>query len=173
MAASAEIAALVERLEELEAERSILDTMYRYAHAIDYGLDDEWVDCYTDDAVYDVRFGEHTGEAARSFLCVGHDQLATFVAAHPRAPTSWNKHLLVEPRVEVDGDTATVASYFIRMDTKDGMPHARAMGRYLDHMVRGVDGRWRFRERIAEVEGATPAAIPPDLAGPSGPGSTR
>ena len=31
-------------------------------------------------------------------------------------------------------------------------PFVRAFGRYLDQLVRDPDGRWRFVERIAEVE---------------------
>jgi hypothetical protein len=34
----------------------------------------------------------------------------------------------------------------------DDEPIVRVFGRYLDKLVRCPDGRWRFRERIAEVE---------------------
>src|SRR5262249_35391909 len=44
-----------DRLDALEAERAILDTLYRYGHTIDYGDEAGWVDCFTTDAVYDVR----------------------------------------------------------------------------------------------------------------------
>jgi hypothetical protein len=46
---------LVRRLEALETERAILRTLYRYGHSIDYGLEQEWVDCFTEDGVFDVR----------------------------------------------------------------------------------------------------------------------
>ena len=46
---------LVRRLAALEAERAILRTLYRYGHSIDYGLEQEWVDCFTEDGVFDVR----------------------------------------------------------------------------------------------------------------------
>ena len=45
----------VRRLAALEAERAILRTLYRYGHSIDYGLEQEWVDCFTEDGVFDVR----------------------------------------------------------------------------------------------------------------------
>ena len=37
---------LLRRLAALEAERAILRTLYRYGHSIDYGLEQEWVDCF-------------------------------------------------------------------------------------------------------------------------------
>jgi hypothetical protein len=48
---------LVKRLAALEEERAILRTLYRYGHSIDYGLELEWVDCFTEDGVFDVRRG--------------------------------------------------------------------------------------------------------------------
>ncbi|MCU1457885.1 MAG: hypothetical protein JWL73_1977, partial [Actinomycetia bacterium] len=35
------------RVARLEAERDILDLLSRYGHAIDYGLEHEWVDCFS------------------------------------------------------------------------------------------------------------------------------
>jgi hypothetical protein len=61
--------------------------------------------------------------------------------------------MLVEPVIMVSGDQATVQSYFTRLDaTHDGRPFIRAFGRYMDRMVKGTDGVWRFKERVAEVE---------------------
>ncbi len=45
---------LLARVEALEAERDILDTMYRYAHTIDVGDSDGWADCFTEDGVFNV-----------------------------------------------------------------------------------------------------------------------
>lgn len=59
----------------------------------------------------------------------------------------------MEPAITVNGEQATVQSYFTRLDaTRDGRPFIRAFGRYLDRMVKGADGVWRFTERVAEVE---------------------
>jgi SnoaL-like domain len=140
---------LVRRLAVLEAERAILRTLYRYGHSIDYGLEQEWVDCFAEDGVFDVRrrvggaSARHEGRAA----------LAAFIAQHTRAPGRYHKHMLVEPAITVNGDQATVQSYFTRLDaTRAGRPFIRAFGRYLDRMVKSDDGVWRFKERVAEVE---------------------
>jgi alpha-D-ribose 1-methylphosphonate 5-triphosphate diphosphatase PhnM len=132
-----------------------VDTLARYGHAIDYGLEAVWLDCFTDDGAFDVR-ARNSAEMTRRFE--GRSQLAGFVAQHTRAPDAYHKHLMVEPRVTVDGDEATAESYFVRVDADmaaSGAPGATrivAIGRYRDRLTRGPDGRWRFRERIAEVE---------------------
>ena len=141
---------LREWVELLIAERGVLDTLYRYGHSIDYGLEAEWLDCFTADGVFDVRRGPGDEPGRRH---EGRDQLARFVARHTRPPDRWHKHLLIEPRVTVEGDRATVRSYFARLDaTGEGTPVVHAFGRYLDELIREPDGRWRFTQRVAEVE---------------------
>lgn len=140
---------LLRRLATLEEERAILQTLYRYGHSIDYGLEQEWVDCFTEDGVFDVR--RRVGPASARYE--GRAALAAFIAQHTRAPGRYHKHMLVEPVIMVSGDQATVQSYFTRLDaTHDGRPFIRAFGRYMDRMVKGTDGVWRFKERVAEVE---------------------
>lgn len=142
----------------LMAERAVLDTLYRYGHSIDYGHEEEWLDCFEPGGAFDVRY--RVG-AKWSRRYEGRSELAGFIAAHSRAPDRWHKHLLFEPLVTVDGDRATARSYFARLDAdSDGTPFVRAFGRYLDELVRGPDGRWRFVERVAEVEAV--AASPED-----------
>ena len=142
----------------LMAERAVLDTLYHYGHSIDYGLEQDWLDCFAPDGAFDVRY-RVGAKPSRRFE--GRDALAGFVAAHSRAPQRWHKHLLFEPMVEVDGDRASARSYFARLDADDnGVPFVRAFGRYLDELVRGPDGRWRFTERVAEVEAV--ASDPPE-----------
>lgn len=128
-----------------------MSTLYRYGHSIDYGLEEDWVDCFTEDGVFDVR---HSGTESESHRYQGRVALAEFVSRHTRAPDRYHKHILVEPVVEISGDRASVRSYFTRLDAADdGTPFIRAFGRYIDELVREADGVWRFRERIAEVEG--------------------
>ncbi len=49
----AQLEARVERLENLE---SIRDSLHRYAHAIDYGRQSDWVDCFTKDGRFVFKF---------------------------------------------------------------------------------------------------------------------
>jgi SnoaL-like domain len=142
---------LTRRLAALEAERGVLATLYKYGHALDYGAEADWVDCFAAAAHYEVRErGAGTTDSVRSYD--GRDELAAFAAGHTRAPERFHKHLVADPLIAVDGDRATVASYFLRLDDVGGERVVYAFGRYRDELVRCADGRWRFAVRIAEVE---------------------
>jgi len=144
-----DLAGLEARLALLEAERAVLRNLYDYGHSIDYGDEEAWVDCFTEDGVFDIRARlSHQPNRVIS----GRDELRAFIAGHTRAPELWHKPLLVEPRIDVDGDAATVVSYLAVMMEHDDEPIVRVFGRYRDRLRRCDDGRWRFRERVAEVE---------------------
>jgi hypothetical protein len=133
-------------------ERAILRTLYTYGHAIDYGEEARWTDCFTEDGVFHV---EYPGDIPPMRL-EGQAALAAFVAGHPRAPAALHKHLLLNPLIDVQGDEARVASYFQMLLEIDGLPETYCFGRYLDRMRRCADGVWRFVERKAEVQSARP-----------------
>ena len=152
---------LAVRLQALEAERGVRATLYRYGRALDYGAEDDWVDCFAARAHYEVRqrggkvaagAGTSGTETAAVRSYDGRDELAAFAARHTRAPERFHKHLVADPVIAVDGDRATAVSYFVRLDDIDGEPAVYAFGRYRDQLVRCADGRWRFTVRIAEVE---------------------
>jgi hypothetical protein len=166
---------LIARIRALEAERAILATLYRYGHTIGVGDEDGWLDCFAPDGVFDVRrrvvaspadpsgnFANHPhpdvrGGTRPSVRYDGRDGLRRFIAQHPRPPQRYHKHIVVDPVIAVTGTVATVESFFLRVDAgPDGVPHVTAFGRYHDRMVEGPDGRWRFAERIAEVESRGP-----------------
>lgn len=152
------------RLALLEAERAVVRNLHRYAHAIDYGDEDAWVDCFTEDGVFDIRarLSHQPNRVIR-----GREELKAFIARHTRAPELWHKHLLVEPLVEVDGDTATCVSYLAVLMEHENQPLLRVFGRYRDRLVRCPDGRWRFAERVADVESMRPG-LPPFVDGRPG-----
>jgi hypothetical protein len=82
----------------------------------------------------------------------GRVALSHLVARHTRAPDRYHKHCLVEPRISIDQDGASVTSYWVRIDDVGDVPSLYAFGRYLDRLDRCADGRWRFRERVVEIE---------------------
>ena len=138
---------LVRRLEAIEAERDILGTLYRYSHCLDYGLEAEWVDCFSNDAIFEV-----TGPAILEMKLQGRAALADFAANHTRAPEHYHKHLVMDPVITLGKGEATSVSYFVRLDAMTKGPGIRAFGRYYDQLIKGSDGKWRFKYRRAEVE---------------------
>jgi hypothetical protein len=154
-----------DELGRLQDERAILDTLYRYSHCLDYGREEEWVDCFIEDGVWDSRRSPIAalgapGRPNQPWIVRGHDELAKFAAAHTRAPEAWHKHLLCEPMIDIDGDRAQADSYFVRVDLHPTGSFIRAFGRYRDTLVRCPDDRWRFEHRIAEIDGTHPIAEP-------------
>jgi hypothetical protein len=144
-----ELAELQAYVALMGAEREILRTLHAFGHAIDHGPEEVWVDCFTVDGVFEVR--RRTGNLP-SFVVTGRAELQRFAAGHSRAPEVWRKHMLAEPLIEVDGDTATSLAYLFGLEDHDGQPTLGVFGRYRDRLQRCSDGRWRLRERIAETE---------------------
>jgi ketosteroid isomerase-like protein len=138
-----------ERLRLLEDEREILRTLYAYGHALDYGDEDAFLDCWLEDAVL------HWPQRPP---ITGHAELAEVFRAHTHAPEVHHKHFLVEPRIAIDGGEAKVDSYFARLDSYADGPMLKSFGRYRDVLVRCDDGRWRIRERMTEREAGRPPA---------------
>ena len=155
------VEALEKRLEVLEAERAILSTLYAYAHTIDYGLKDDWLGLFTEDAEYKVeQFGEvlpSIGVAQPPEGLKGREILSQYIASHTYAPVLWHKHFLVEPVIKLEGDKeASVESYFARLDEDNKGAYIMAYGRYLDKMVKCPDGKWRFKKRCCQIESRYP-----------------
>ena len=149
------------RVRLLEEERAITRTLDTYGQSIDYGDEDAWVDCFTEDGVFDVR-SRHEHQLKR--FISGRDELRRFISRHTRAPELWHKHLLIEPLITVDGDSATCVSYLAVVMEHQEEPVLRVFGRYRDRLVKGADGRWRFRERVAEIDSMR-ADLPPFVDG--------
>lgn len=136
-----------DRLNSLEDEQGILRTLYTYGHALDYGLEAEFLDCFTEDALlYWATPEPINGRAA----------IAQAFRSHSHAPAAYHKHLLIEPLIRIQGDSAVVESMFARLDHHDDGPRIRSFGRYRDILQRGADDRWRFKERRAERESRIP-----------------
>lgn len=148
----ASLEVLIKRLQHLEDERAILRTLYRYGHAIDYGEEARWADCFTEDGVFDIRSLAADGSVAEAIQISGRAALLDFVRQHPRAPDTLHKHLVVEPIIDIRGEEAQVASYFEMLLARGGRREIFTFGRYLDRLSRCDDGGWRFRERIAEIQ---------------------
>jgi 3-phenylpropionate/cinnamic acid dioxygenase small subunit len=153
---SSTLAAVLERLQRLEEERAILDTLYRYAHAFDDRRYDDVLDCFTEDGafVYVQR-----PEEEPLFERRGPD-LRTFFEEHDVGrPWGDVTHVHLNPRVvAVRGDEAEAISYYGTLQQRPDRSAVEimSMGRYLDRLVRGSDGVWRILERRAERDSPRP-----------------
>jgi hypothetical protein len=153
------VAELEARLKVLEAERGILQALYRYGHVVDYGPTEQRLDCFTEDGVFHLV---PKGKVTTEFHCNGRKELfEKWARDHTAAPVAYHKHVMVEPRITLLSDNeARVESMFCRWDNRDGVPYTSCYGRYVDRIVKCPDGVWRFKERTAEIETMSSALAP-------------
>ena len=111
-----------------------------YAQALDDGRTDDVLATFTPDGACDIPgLGEHEG----------HDALrVAYERVKPRRP---QRHLVLNTLVtEWDEHEASATSDVVfLLQTHDGWS-VQLVGRYQDTLVRGDDGTWRFRSRVAQ-----------------------
>jgi hypothetical protein len=144
-----------ERLKLLEDERAILHRLYAYGHAIDYGYEDEFVDCWIPTGVL------YWPDPHPPY--VGREAIREVFRRHSHAPQVFHKHLIAEPRIAIDGDRATADVMYTRLDHYPTGPEVSTYGRYRDVLVRCEDEQWRFLERRTEREATRPNEVVPVL----------
>jgi uncharacterized protein (TIGR02246 family) len=128
-------------MSQLDDVDEIRQLIARYCHLVDARRIEEWVDCFTDDAVFEVRGSRHEGRDALLKLGQG-----------LRESGNRSRHWVTNVLVDVDGDHATSESYLMMLSAT-AEPALLGSGVYRDR-VRRVDGRWRFAERIVTFDGA-------------------
>lgn len=160
---------LEKRVQALEDERAILETIYNYGHYIDYGLKEEWLDLWIDNAVYHVT---RRGQTLPQVIVPqpegglkGKATLREYVMLHPNAPDAWHKHMVGSPKIRLESETeASAETYFYRLDEvqngtsaiMEGWAYILVFGIYKDKFVKCDDGKWRFEERYVSMENSRP-----------------
>jgi ketosteroid isomerase-like protein len=115
---------------------AIQDVIAAYDHHVDFGEREELVALFAEDCELDL--GPIRGS--------GHETVRRWGDIEARAASP--RHYTTNVVVRVDGDRATASSYVQIFNTRPGeQSKQRVAGRYLDTLVRGGDGRWRFASR--------------------------
>jgi uncharacterized protein (TIGR02246 family) len=127
-----------------EDREEIRDLYARYAATIDDGDYDAWLECFTDDGVFESsRFGRHSGrDGLRRFTQIYRDSLG---GAQVR-------HVCTNLLFRIEGDAATGSCYLIYYHCNDGKIQQAAVGHYRDTM-RKTGGRWKFQSRKVALDG--------------------
>ena len=134
-----------DRATNAAAREAITGLLYRYAELVDAGDFD--------------GVGELLGRAAfggaRTPAVTGAANIAALFGMTTRrfaCGTPRTRHLVLNPIVEVDGDTATARSTFCVVQATERIPlQPIVVGRYYDRFARNGEG-WHFTERIADLE---------------------
>jgi hypothetical protein len=147
------------RIQRLEDEWAIARVLEAYGRGLDYGLEDVFLDCWLETAVWlGTEMPRPPGEPTLFFRVEGLDAIRDIFSRHSHAPDVYHKHVFFHPLIEIDGDRATSEAYFFRVDDHEVGAYIRIFGRYVDQFVRCADGRWRIAERHVERESRHPLA---------------
>ncbi len=125
-------------------ESAIRRLLADYCHLLDGGRFDEWIALFDEDVVFVVM-----GNRLR-----GRDDVRSFIEPTQQEDDR-GQHMLSEPVIEVDGDTAWVATDYVFVSRANTI---LSSGRYLDVMRRAPD-RWCFASREIVFSGDIPLGV--------------
>ena len=128
----------------IEDREAIRELYARYAHTIDNARYGEWLDCFTEDGVFESqRFGRHSGvQGLRRFTAIYRESLG---GAQVR-------HVITNVSFQVDGERGSGGCYLVYYHCKDGKVQQTAVGYYRDKL-RKAGGKWRFESRQVALDG--------------------
>jgi ketosteroid isomerase-like protein len=159
---------LMQRVQRLEDQDAIWRLFMIYKRHLDQRDFTAYASLFTDDAEWIGNLGKVIGPAQI-------EQLLTETLEVWDDDRQRTHHLVLNPVIDVDGDTATAESSwgYVTRDADDA-PVLLMLGRYLDELRRTPDG-WRFSRRVAysdvpyiditDVKQATPPHIALPLSG--------
>lgn len=133
------------RIAELEDIEAIRRLKAAYCAACDDDHDGDAVAAlFTADGVW-----QQSGDRPR----VGQDEIAAKMFGIRNAGfMARSAHMVTNPVIDIDGDTASGRWRFVMMFTyADGQSFERIIGHYEERYAR-VDGQWRFTSLMANVE---------------------
>ena len=125
-------------------ESAIRRLLADYCHLLDDGRFEEWIALFDEDVVFVVM-----GNRLR-----GRDDVRSFIEPTQQEDDR-GRHMLSEPVIEVDGDTARVATDYVFVSRTNTI---LSTGRYLDVMRRAPD-RWCFASREIVFSGDIPLGV--------------
>jgi hypothetical protein len=151
---------LEQRVRAIEDRDAILKTVHEYAYLIDFGHDvHEYTDLYVDDAIFQPNAANGATPTSPGAV-VGRQGLEKWITNEWQvrerliAMGHYRIHETIGSDIALDGDRATVRSYFQTTDNDNGRIYIVSIGVYQDKFVRSPDGRWRMKERLLLRQGS-------------------
>jgi hypothetical protein len=136
---------LEQRLTAVEDREAILHAAYRFNTLVNYGGSvDEWRAVLTDDA--------HVAVSGPDGTLLAEDRgVEAIRSSRPPKEGHHDHNLLHGPILEIDGDEATLESYWSVISDAGEGPRVAMYGTATNTFVR-TDGRWLIASRAAVVE---------------------
>jgi 3-phenylpropionate/cinnamic acid dioxygenase small subunit len=138
---------------DANADAQIRTLLARIAQLADTGDLDEYLTCFTDDAVWAMPDNPAVGMTANEKR--GHAEILSGAqerrASGLQGPGTQSRHVLTTIAIDVESETrATARSYFLFFTTTVSTPTLRTMGQYDDVFVKGERG-WQLAHRTITV----------------------
>lgn len=138
-----------DRLQTAADRIEIAILIARIAQHADGGTPEEYISCFTADAVWELA--DAGGLPMAGGRVQGHDEILSGVRTRRadgiQGPGSHTRHDVSSITVDVDGDVATSRAYFRYYTGTDATPAIVAIGTYDDTHVREADG-WKLSRRV-------------------------
>ena len=134
--------------------QAVTALLFEAARLLDSGRYREWIDLFTEDGTYKAISAENQERGwplgiiddIRDSMLDRAELMDTYWSIEPQR----TRHLVTNVvAVPLGDDRVRVESCFVvLLAARDGIAAVQAMGRYEDEVER-LDGRWRFRSRLA------------------------
>lgn len=134
------------RLQRAADELEIRNLVARLAQLADDGELDEYIQLFTEDAVWDGGAALGTKQGHAELLAAARDRRASGAAG----PGTNSRHVITTSVVDVADDRATGRAVFHFYVKTDGAPELALLGLYDDEFER-TDGGWRLSRRAITV----------------------
>src|SRR4030067_3696743 len=127
---------------EIEDKLAIQELMARYHHASSFGDIETWVNCFTEDGVFECFFGALKGRTAlRQYMT----ERTMERREHPL------RHLATNIIINVQGDQASAKCYVLLLQVSPEGVRILSTAIYNDKLTK-VGGAWRFSHRKVDFD---------------------
>jgi 3-phenylpropionate/cinnamic acid dioxygenase small subunit len=138
---------------EVPADAQIRNVLARIAHLADDGTVEEYLEQFTDDAVWEMPANAAVGAPADRRT--GLADIAEAVRARRQSglqgPGTGTRHAIITIDVAVEStESARSVAYWLFLTDTTATPRLTSVGRYEDRL-RLVEGRWRLAHRRITV----------------------
>jgi len=129
-------------------DTGMLNTVYEYAYALDEKRFDLFADCFTEQAIIDIRVYDAAVPVPH---LEGRSAIVEFFETGRAPHRDRRRHVITNVRVERRGDSAQVHSYVVLYSTEKEVTQLLCTGQYVDDLV-VEDGRWRIQKKLIDLD---------------------
>lgn len=133
-------------VQEWIEKMAIQELFARYAHTIDGNDSEGWVDCFTEDGIFELEGG------GSSLKFRGRENLIEFAKAHINLLPGC-RHLMTGHLIEIEGEEATHRCTLTGFLTRPGKVYTSVSGWYESKVIK-VDGQWKILHWIVHFDNA-------------------